>query len=374
NGNEDGGNNAGSAYVIFGKEAGYGTINLANLTAADGFIIQGDAAGDELGATVSAAGDIDGDGYDDLIVGARYGDDGGSGAGEAYIIYGQADIGQDVVQGTAADDALVGTANVDILIGGRGADSFADIGTGDVVRGGEGDDVITLTATDFDDINGGTGMDTLALAGTGMDLDLTTFLPGDLKSIEAIDLTGTGDNTLTITEQTLFDVSGWRMDGEAWMIVKGDAGDSVVGAEGFTFGGTYDYEGVTYNLYERGRANVLVEQDVTFTNAATGKAAVIDTSILREHYGFIVQGDAADDNLGYLSMQSMGDINGDGYDDMVVGANANDDGGTNTGAAYVIFGGASGFGALDATGRRVIDLSTPLTATEGFAILGAADS
>ncbi|MXP27194.1 hypothetical protein GRI39_14335, partial [Altererythrobacter indicus] len=363
NGNEDGGNNAGSAYVIFGKEAGYGTIDLANLTAADGFIIQGDAARDELGATVSAAGDIDGDGYDDLIVGAYRGDDGGSDAGEAYIIFGQADMGAEIIEGSSAADTLVGTNGANIIIGGEGDDIITSGGGADVIRGGAGDDQISLIDLNFDDINGGSGFDTLVLQDLGMNLDFTTFLPGDLKSIEAIELTGDGDNTLTITEKTLFDVSDWRMDGEAWMIVKGDAGDSVVGAEGFTFGGTYDYEGVTYNLYERGRANVLVEQDVTFTNAATGKAAVIDTSILREHYGFIVQGDAADDNLGYLSMQSMGDINGDGYDDMVVGANANDDGGTNTGAAYVIFGGASGFGALDATGRRVIDLSTPLTAT-----------
>ncbi|MXP27180.1 hypothetical protein GRI39_14215, partial [Altererythrobacter indicus] len=231
---------------------------------------------------------IDGDGYDDLIVGAYRGDDGGTNAGEAYIIFGQADIGQDVVQGTAADDALVGTANVDILIGGRGADSFADIGTGDVVRGGEGDDVITLTATDFDDINGGTGMDTLALAGTGMDLDLTTFLPGDLKSIEMVDLTGTGDNTLTITEQTLFDVSDWRMDGEAWMIVKGDAGDAIT-STGFTANGTYDYGGVTYDLYESGGANLLVDQGI---GAAAASFAPIAAPA--EDYGLLSTSAATD--------------------------------------------------------------------------------
>ena len=51
-------------------------IDLTSLSAAEGFIIQGDAAGDYAGFSVSAAGDVNGDGFDDLIVGAPYGDDG----------------------------------------------------------------------------------------------------------------------------------------------------------------------------------------------------------------------------------------------------------------------------------------------------------
>ena len=64
------------------------TIDLANLVPADGFIIQGDAATDQAGRSVDSAGDINGDGFDDLIVGAPDGDDGGDGAGEAYVIFG----------------------------------------------------------------------------------------------------------------------------------------------------------------------------------------------------------------------------------------------------------------------------------------------
>ncbi len=53
-----------------------------------GFIIQGDAGGDFLGRWVSAAGDVNGDGYADLIVGAPGGNDGGKNVGEAYVIWG----------------------------------------------------------------------------------------------------------------------------------------------------------------------------------------------------------------------------------------------------------------------------------------------
>ena len=45
-------------------------IDLTELDPADGFIIQGDAAGDSLGFSVSSAGDVNGDGIDDIIVGA----------------------------------------------------------------------------------------------------------------------------------------------------------------------------------------------------------------------------------------------------------------------------------------------------------------
>ena len=84
----DGGFVAGEAYVVFGSGAGFGTdvsgrlvIDLTTLTASEGFIIQGDAAYDGAGRSVSSAGDVNGDGFDDLIVGAPSGDDGGSNAG-----------------------------------------------------------------------------------------------------------------------------------------------------------------------------------------------------------------------------------------------------------------------------------------------------
>ncbi|MCP4306408.1 MAG: hypothetical protein GY788_16390, partial [bacterium] len=62
-----------------------------------GFIVQGDVAGDWAGRGVSSAGDVNGDGFDDLIVGAPRGDDGGSYAGEAYVVFGSGSgFGSDV--------------------------------------------------------------------------------------------------------------------------------------------------------------------------------------------------------------------------------------------------------------------------------------
>jgi len=84
------GSQSGAAYVVFGKAGGFdATLNLSGLTGANGFRIAGGAAGDNAGFSVSAAGDVNGDGIDDLIVGAQMADVNGSNSGAAYVIYGK---------------------------------------------------------------------------------------------------------------------------------------------------------------------------------------------------------------------------------------------------------------------------------------------
>jgi hypothetical protein len=100
------GQGGGSAFVVFGKAGGLSNMDLANLTPADGFRINGAAVGDKLGYSVSSAGDFNGDGFDDLIVGAPDADpNGNTDAGSAYVIFGKAsgfsDI--DVANLSAAD-------------------------------------------------------------------------------------------------------------------------------------------------------------------------------------------------------------------------------------------------------------------------------
>ncbi len=67
------------------------TIDLTNLGTA-GFVIQGDTAGDKAGWGVASAGDVNGDGITDLIVGAPNGDDSDLNAGEAYVIFGSTSV------------------------------------------------------------------------------------------------------------------------------------------------------------------------------------------------------------------------------------------------------------------------------------------
>jgi hypothetical protein len=67
-------------------------------------------------------------------------------------------------------------------------------------------------------------------------------------------------------------------------------------------------------------------------------------------------------------LYAAGDVNGDGFADLVVGAWLGDDGGGDAGEAYVVFGKASGFGST-VSGRSVVDLSN-LAPASGFIVRG----
>ena len=73
----------GEAYVVYGKASGFGTVDLNALTASQGFIIRGGDDFFSAGRSVSSAGDVNGDGHDDIIVGVYGGD------GNAFVIFGK---------------------------------------------------------------------------------------------------------------------------------------------------------------------------------------------------------------------------------------------------------------------------------------------
>jgi hypothetical protein len=85
--------NSGAAYVVFGKEGTRGNIDLTNLTSAEGFIIRGVALDDTAGSSAAGVGDVNGDGYGDIVVTVPGFDKGGVATanwGQAYLILGKA--------------------------------------------------------------------------------------------------------------------------------------------------------------------------------------------------------------------------------------------------------------------------------------------
>ena len=66
-----------------------GTVNLGSLGAGSGFRILGESDSDQAGVSVSSAGDINNDGYDDLMIGSA---GNGNNAGAAYVVYGAAGL------------------------------------------------------------------------------------------------------------------------------------------------------------------------------------------------------------------------------------------------------------------------------------------
>jgi hypothetical protein len=65
-------------------------IELSSLDGGNGFKISGEAAGDDAGFSLSSAGDINGDGFADIVIGAPFADPNGSSSGAAYVVFGKA--------------------------------------------------------------------------------------------------------------------------------------------------------------------------------------------------------------------------------------------------------------------------------------------
>ena len=83
---------AGSSYVVFGKASGFASAtNLSTLDGSNGFRLDGVAANDLSGYSVASAGDVNGDGFADLIIGAYGASPGGRlNAGSSYVVFGKA--------------------------------------------------------------------------------------------------------------------------------------------------------------------------------------------------------------------------------------------------------------------------------------------
>ena len=149
---------------MFGLESFTSALNLSALNGTNGFVIHGIDAFDLSGSSVSGAGDINGDGFDDLVIGAEGAGQGNKKfSGETYLIYGKAgsfdsslelsslnDVNGLLIRGVDQEDysgvsvSSAGDVNGDgfddLLIGADGADrTVHDLYSGEsyVVFGGE---------------------------------------------------------------------------------------------------------------------------------------------------------------------------------------------------------------------------------------------
>ncbi|MDA0261544.1 MAG: FG-GAP-like repeat-containing protein, partial [Proteobacteria bacterium] len=194
----------GTTAVIFGGSSvgSSGSIALTALNGANGFLIPELSQRDYAGTDVSSAGDINGDGFDDLIVSASIGD--GSNAsnyderGESYIIFGGDFSNAINFLGTSGADALTGGTGAEVFVAGQGNDVIVGGGGADVIKGGAGDDVFSVGDLTFQRIEGDAGTDTLQFSLSNTTIDLTTIANNRITGIEKIDLTGAGNSNNTL--------------------------------------------------------------------------------------------------------------------------------------------------------------------------------
>ncbi|WP_354635851.1 Ig-like domain-containing protein [Planktothricoides raciborskii] len=119
----------------------------------------------------------------------------------------------DLLTGTAKGDRLLGKGGNDVLIGGGGQDDL---------QGGPGDDVLVVSDILFKNASGGIGKDILRISGANVNLDLRAFPQPPISQISQIDLTGFGNNTLTLDTEDLTQITE-----DGILTVVGNEGDTV---------------------------------------------------------------------------------------------------------------------------------------------------
>jgi hypothetical protein len=302
--------------------------SLTQIDGTNGFRYAAGASGDNAGFSVSGAGDINGDGFADLLVGAPNAT-GPSATGSAYVVFGAA-------SGFVASSSLTSLngTNGFRLAGAVAGDftGFSVAGAGDIDGDGASD---RLVGSHLADPSGRTSAGSAYVvygkfSGFSATVALGSLTAGNGARLDG----GAASDAAGYSVAMAGDING---DGYADMLVGARAADpNAVGGAGasyLVFGSSTDLP-TTVNL------------------------ATMDAS-----RGFLLAGIIADDNAGH-AVGSAGDFNGDGFDDLLIGARYADGAGTSAGAAYLVFGKASGFGTQ-------LNLSS-LNGTQGFALTGTA--
>jgi len=294
----NGNNNAGRSYVVFGSDTGLpNPLNLSTLDGQNGFVINGEAESDQTGWSVSAAGDINGDSVDDLIIGAPFADpNGNSSAGRSYVVFG-------------SDTGLPNPLNLSTLDGQNGF----------VINGeGEGDQS-GISVSTAGDINGD-GIDDLIIGASAADPN------GNNNAGRSYVVFGSDTglpNPLNLS--TLDGQNGFVINGEA----ESDQSGSSVSAAGDIDGDGIDDLIIGARLADPNGNNDAGRSYVVF-GSHTGLPNLFNLSNINGLNGFIINGEAEGDRSG-RSVSSAGDINGDGIDDLVIGA-------PQAGKAYIVYG------------------------------------
>ena len=368
------GDASGASYLVFGKTDG----NAVELSLVEfgigGFVINGASASDQSGASVSGAGDVDGDGFDDLLVGANLADPNSvSDSGASYVIFGGQGVLASAIVYDGSSNTLTGNGMANQIIGGAGDDTLIGNGGADVLRGGRGDDVFEISNADFAVIDGGLGADTLRLS-SGLTLDLTSIPNNRVDSIEIIDLNDT-TSTLTLATGDILNIVG--SGARNTLRIDGGSTDSLdLGQTAFFDSGDTE-TGTNYQIYFpdpllglNNSVMLLVNTDVSVDGALTG---IADIELSANDQGFVINGASAGDQIGG-SVSTAGDFNGDGFADLLIASAGNNDTGN---TVAVVFGGTSGsdveLSMLGSNGFSIEGLVAESSSMNQFSVSGAGD-
>jgi hypothetical protein len=333
----------GAAFVWHGSASGLGASGTpANADWTD----EGDQAGAYFGYSVSTAGDVNGDGYADIIVGGHTYDNGQAEEGRVWVYHGSA-------TGLPAGPNWTGESNQ------AGASLGVSVSTAGDVNGDGYDDII-VAASNYDN---GEPNEGAAFVWHGSATGL-----GASGTPANADWTGEGNQAEAFFGRSVSTAGDINGDGCA---------DVIVGAYGYDNGQTD--EGAVFVYYGSRTTGLSDSPDWTAESnqesswfgrcvSAAGDvngdgyadvivgAAYYDNSETNEGAAFVYYGSAAGPSAGHnwkiesnqagatfgISVSTAGDVNGDGFADVIIGAYAYDNGQIDEGAAFVYYGSATG--------------------------------
>ena len=342
----------GAAFVFLGSPAGI--VSAGAATAAT--LLQSDQADSEFGDSVAGAGDVNGDGYADVVVGASLYDAGESDEGAAFVFLGSA---SGVPSSSAADAAArLESDQQAALLGGSVA------GAGDTNGDGFGDVVVGATDYDAGEANEGAAFVFLGSA-SGVADGTPAAAAAQLEADQASAAFGytvasagdtNGDGYADVVVGADHYDAGQANEGAAFVFLGSSSGiadgtpataatqiesdlegvflgRSVAGA-GDTNGDGYADVVVGLELYTAGQGDEGAA--FVFLGSASGVADGTPATAAAQ-----LEADQASANFG-AAVAAAGDVNGDGYADVIVGAFNYDVATAGEGAAFVFLGSASG--------------------------------
>ena len=356
--------NAGEAYVIFGSNDLPAAKDLAD--DAPDLTVYGELAADNAGFTV-AAGDVNGDGIDDVLVGGRFASAGGKvGVGKVYVVFGGDDLGASVDTAAGDQDAtVIGPAAGDYLSIALASGDVDGDGTADLLLGASGADGPDDDRDSAGEVHVVLGRDSwpasLDLAETPPHFTAYGATAGDSlpNYLAAGDLDGDGREELIVGAPFASGGEGQEDAGRVYIVPvpeEGGAadlagqGDFTTLARGPTRAG-FGFYVAAGDLDDDGNDDVLIGArdadgpDDTRNNSGEAlilwKAADLPELLDLAEAGadLTVYGQDQGDSLGFTV--ATGDVNGDGTEDALFGAPIGDgcnNAAEDAGEAHVLLG------------------------------------